>query len=565
MNASGRKRGRNRSSRFDPRVPKLCGADIELGNFLIGAEGTRETCGEAAHSLLQQIDGYPRRRWYLQPALAFADSGGSLRIVTPPSNSQDWGRRYLAANGGCAYIDLNHLEICLPEVRSAFDHVAAWHAMLRIARQAQEIATARWSRVAGVVGGLAPGLAADGSAPDGRPAPGSTAHAIQVLVNNSDGRGNSYGSHLDFLLDREAWSNIFERKLQYQLFLAAHQISSIVYTGAGKVGSENGAPPAAFQLSQRADFFERLCGSETTFHRPIVNSRDEPLCGSANPSRPDGPAHRFARLHVIFHDNTLAHVSSLLKVGTMQIVLAMIEAERVPVGLALQDPLRTLADWSRDPAMRVRARTVGGDRLTAVELQMKIVERARRFVEGGGCDGIVPRAEEILSLWEETLSMLEAGDITRLASRLDWALKLLALTRALDRRSDLDWSSPEIKHLDHIYASLEPAEGLYWAYERSGLVHRVVTDAEIGRFVDEPPSDTRAWGRAHLLRFAGPERVDSVDWDSIRFRLDGDDRWSRQRRLEMADPLQFTEAETASIVYSGADLETVLDALEDIN
>ena len=102
---------------------------------------------------------------------------------------------------------------------------------------------------------------------------------IQVLVNNSDGRGNSYGSHLNFLITRRCWDNIFRRKIHYMLYLAAFQASSIVYTGQGKVGSENGAPEVEFQLSQRADFFERLVGSQTTHNRPIVNSRDEALCG----------------------------------------------------------------------------------------------------------------------------------------------------------------------------------------------------------------------------------------------------------------------------------------------
>ena len=249
----------------------------------------------------------------------------------------------------------------------------------------------------------------------------------------------------------------------------------------------------------------------------------------------------------------------------MQIVLAMIEAERVPVRHSLEDPLRALGAWSRDLGMRVKARTVGGERLTAVELQMRIVEHARRFVERGGCDGIVPRAGEILDLWEETLALLEAGDIPALASRLDWALKLTAITRALDRRRDLDWGSPEIKHIDHLYASLDPAEGLYWAYERGGLTRQVVTDGEIDRFVSDPPADTRAWGRAHLLRVAGPDRVDDVDWDSIRFRLSGNGVWTRRRDLAMPDPLACTEAEVASIIYSGADLETILDALDEDN
>ncbi len=99
--------------------------------------------------------------------------------------------------------------------------------------------------------------------------------SIQVLVNNSDGHGHSYGSHLNFLVTRRTWDNIIRRKPHYLGWLASFQASSIVYTGQGKVGSENGAPEVPFQISQRADFFETLVGTQTTFDRPIVNSRDE--------------------------------------------------------------------------------------------------------------------------------------------------------------------------------------------------------------------------------------------------------------------------------------------------
>ena len=125
-------------------------------------------------------------------------------------NPQDWGRKWFT-NGSCIYIDLDHLELCLPEVISAYDHVAAWQAMLRIAR-----APVRGQRKA------------------------ASGKKYQVLVNNSDGQSHSYGSHLDFLVTRRAWEEIFHRKLHPLLFLAAFQASSIVYTGQGKVGSENG-------------------------------------------------------------------------------------------------------------------------------------------------------------------------------------------------------------------------------------------------------------------------------------------------------------------------------------
>jgi proteasome accessory factor A len=248
--------------------------------------------------------------------------------VTEYGNPQDVGRKYLASNGGCVYIDLDHLELCLPEVLSAREHAAAWHAMLRIARAAQ--------------------VSANEAIPPGE--------RIQVLVNSSDGLGHSYGAHLDILVSRAAYEEVFDRRMQYLLWLASYMTSSIVFTGQGKVGSENGAPRAPFQISQRADFFECLVGPQTTYHRPIVNSRDEALVGPWSWSAGGvAPLERLlARMHVIFYDATLAYASSLLKIGVLQIILAMIEAEREPdTGLILEDPLEALGAWSRDPDLRV--------------------------------------------------------------------------------------------------------------------------------------------------------------------------------------------------------------------
>ena len=505
------------SCRARARVPKLCGADVELGNFVLGVYRQNGSGPEASRALLHEIAGVPNARSYWS-AHGF-----------PPQSSatydpQDWGRKFLASNGGCAYIDLNHLEICLPEVRSAFDHVAAWHAMLRVARQALYAANERRPR----------------------------GQRIQVLINNSDGRSNSYGAHLNFLVTRRAWDNIFRRRLHYQLFLASFQASSIVITGQGKVGAENGAPPVAFQLSQRADFLETLTGEQTTHHRPFVNSRDESLCGGGSD---------LARVHSIFYDSTLCHVASLLKIGLMQIVLAMIEAEQVDHRLILEDPVESVVRWSHDPTLQTQAPMVSGARVTAVELQRLFLEEARRFAGAGGCDGIVPRAGDILDLWEDTLSRLETNDFPVLVRRLDWVLKLSLLARALRQRPHLDWSSPEIKHLDHVYASLDPAEGLYWVHEAHGGVERLVGEERIVQLVNDPPEDTRAWTRAMLLRVAGADRVDAVDWDSITFSTTGVHGYRTYRQVELADPLAFTRAETERHFQDAGTLGEILAAL----
>lgn len=528
-------------------LPKLCGGDIELANFIVGLRDTGDTGREAARALLRQVNGVPllsKRHAFdcgctecrpdQDQRVGWGDGLGYGRWAGARSNvivydPQDIGRRFLAENGGCIYIDLNHLEICLPEVLSAEDHLAAWHAMLALARQAQ--------------------VAAAAELPQGQ--------ELHVLVNNSDSLGHSYGSHLNFLVTRTAWDNLFRRKLHHLLFLASYQVSSIVFTGAGKVGAENGAPTVDFQISQRSDFFETLTSEMTTFRRPLVNSRDEALCGRSQPAAPREPADVMARLHCIFFDSNLQHVAHLLKVGVMQMILTLVEAEEVDTSLVLDDPLDAVLRWSHDPELSATARTTDGRQLTAVELQFRFLEKAAAFAERGGFDGIVPDHANILKLWEDTLAKLQARDLDALARRLDWVLKERVLRQAMDSRPGLTWDSPAIRHLDQIYGSLDPEQGLFWACQRAGKVDRLVPDERIQQLTDNPPEDTRAWTRAMLLRRAGADRVDDVDWDRVRVRS----AHGGYRTVDLPSPLDFGRAVTEDLFRRCGSLEEILDGL----
>ena len=508
-------------------VAKLTGADAELGNLILGLHRECGTGREASHALLEEIDGTSGTTGDSDPGPAVSYVGPAVlgmpaaHLYSPYSaatgatdDPQDLGRKFLSSNGGCIYIDLDHLEVCTPEVLSAHEFVAAWHAMLRIARDAMTAANAK------------------------RP-PGQR---IMVLVNSSDGRGNAYGSHLNFLVTRRLWDDLFVRRLHPDLFvLIAYQVSSVVCTGQGKVGAENGRPDVAYQISQRADFFDQLVGPQTTYNRPIVNSRNEPLCGSMHlRSAASGSRTDLARLHCIFYDSTLSHGSTLLKLGVMQIVLSMLEAGRLDKSLMLDDPQTALVAYSHDPKLAARARLADGRVVTAVELQSMYCERARAYVDAGGCDGLVPRASAIVDLWEDTLEKLAQRDFDSLAPRLDWVLKHDQIERALASRS-LDWSAPEAKHLDHLYSSLDPQEGLYWALESAGLTQTLIDDARIEYFRHTPPENTRAWTRAMLLRNLPRERIRSVDWDRIELapKLAG----QADAVLHLSDPLGHTRAD----------------------
>ena len=294
-----------------------------------------------------------------------------------------------------------------------------------------------------------------------------------------------------------------------------------------------------------------------------MNSRDEALCGGASLSQgSEKRPQQFGRLHVIFFDNTLCHVSCLLKVGVMQILLCMLEAGKAETRLALDDPVEAVAKYSHDPTLKVRARLACGSHVTAVELQSLFLTEAKPFVESGFCDETVPRAREILALWEDTLTKLAHNDLQALIPRLDWVLKLSILDRAVEQRSGLDYASPELKHLDHLYSSLSLEEGLYWAYERAGVLEKVACDDEINRFLHHPPEDTRAWTRAMLLRAAGTDRIDAVDWDSIRIRKPRMGIWSPKRTVELANPLAFSKGDTATLFEGAQTLDEILDRFE---
>ena len=127
---------------------------------------------------------------------------------------------------------------------------------------------------------------------------------IVVYKNNSDRKGNSYGSHENYL---HGPGRCRSRKIVNHVM--PHFITRQIFTGAGKVGTEAPGLTSAdvpYQLTQRADFFEEEVGLETTLKRPIVNTRDEP----------HADAQKYRRLHVIVGDANLSEVATFLKVGT---------------------------------------------------------------------------------------------------------------------------------------------------------------------------------------------------------------------------------------------------------
>lgn len=359
---------------------------------------------------------------------------------------------------------------------------------------------------------------------------------LVAYKNNSDGKGNSYGCHENYLVPREL---PFGR---IQSAMLAHFVTRQVFCGAGKVGVEmprEGEPRPVFQISQRADFFEEEVGLETTIRRPIVNTRDEP---HANPGR-------YRRLHVIAGDANMSEVATWLKVGTTALVLSCLEDEGFPPGMRPSDPVSAVRAVSHDPSLRATFETADGRNLTALDAQSEILAAVMAWFERQDTDPLGGESESVLAEWSRVLGHL-ASDPAGVVDTVDWVAKL-RIIEGFAQRHGTDWDDARLRALDLQYHDMRPGRGL----ARRAKLRRLVTDAEADEARSVPPADTRAFFRgACLARW--PEKVVSANWDGIVL-----DTAAGLVRLPMDEPLKGNKDLVGGLVSCATDVDHLVEML----
>ncbi len=434
-----------------------------------------------------------RIEWDFQDESPARDARGFVREPTMAPEIETHLVNAVLTNGARYYVDHAHPEFSGPECSTA------WEAVLY--DKAGEAILARSVEAAARL--LPPG------------------QQISVYKNNSDGKGNSYGSHENYLMDRTV---PFSRVVQFAI---PHFVTRQIFTGAGKVGAEApGADHVEFQITQRADFFEEEVGLETTLKRPIVNTRDEPHCD----------AQKYRRLHVILGDANLSELADFLKVGTTALVLAMIEDDwfaRHGREYALVAPVRAMRQVSYDLSLAQPLALANGRRMTALEVQWEHLDLARKYAEDVGLASVGGDevGHDILRKWEEVLSGLEAGPMG-LANRLDWVAKYRMVSGYRERHG-LGWRDPKLLAMDLQYHDVRPERSLY---ARAGM-ERLLAPAAVERAMTEPPTTTRAYFRGRCLQ-RWPQAIAAANWDSLVFDLGHDPL----RRVPMMEPLRGTAA-----------------------
>ena len=492
-------------------IPKVCGIETEYGIIAKGMDASAVT----ASSLL--INSYVGRfdqniGWDFENERPGNDARGfSLDDSFPPEIEMHLVNTVLT-NGARYYVDHAHPEVSTPECRSVDEALIYDRAGEEIVRQSM--------------------IAANGFLPEGA--------ELIAYKNNSDGKGNSYGCHENYLLAREL------PFAKMAALITTHFVTRQVFCGAGKVGTEFESMPkdsVAYQISQRADFFEEEVGLETTLKRPIVNTRDEPHCDPT----------KYRRLHVIVGDANMSEVATYLKLGTTAILLSMIEDNQLPEDLLLLNPVPAIRQISHDPTLRQSILLENDKRMTALEIQESLYQHAERYAKSYGLESVgQATGENILRRWREVIEGLKSDPLS-VAHIVDWVAKKRIIDGLVTRHNLRD-TDAKLKAVDLQYHDMRPEKCLAL---RAGL-EILVSQQQALDSCATPPDSTRAYFRGKCLE-KWPDDVVAANWDSVVFDIGS----GPLKRIPMMEPLRGTKAMTEELFARCSTPSDLITALGD--
>src|SRR3954449_9989655 len=196
-------------------IRKVCGIETEYGILLRGVGDSNPI---AASSVL--INAYVaelQRKvgWDFEDESPGNDARGFAREGSMPPEVETHLVNAVLTNGARYYVDHAHPGYSTPECADPLEATLFDKAGERILARSMD--------------------AARRLLPQGQ--------EIVVYKNNSDGKGNSYGCHENYLVDRNVPFAMLVRNL------IPWFVTRQIFTGSGKIGSENGGDPAEYQIS----------------------------------------------------------------------------------------------------------------------------------------------------------------------------------------------------------------------------------------------------------------------------------------------------------------------------
>src|SRR5437868_2533389 len=353
---------------------------------------------------------------------------------------------------------------------------------------------------------------------------------VSFIKNNVDHHtGATFGCHENYLMRREAQ---FTPPILGTLltFLATRQI----FTGAGRVGQSNPLafdfePPQPerqvnFQLSQRADHIVNDIYQWVQFNRAIINARDEPLADYR----------KFRRLHLLIGDSNMSPFATALKMGTTACILTLLEEDKFPRGLVLQDAVVATREVSHQPNGPWLVELENGRTAGALEIQWRFLDAAGKYLQGRD-----PEIDWLLESWSFVLDSF-ATNSDALIGGVDWITKRWLLEKFAEAES-LSWDDPWLLSLDLEYHNIDPSRGLFFQVKAGKRITDWNQSVRIKNASYRPPANSRAAGRSQAVAwFRDSELPYVINWDSIAS--------GPQDILVMSDPFSTYTSEVSAFL-----------------
>ena len=507
----------------DPAEP---GANaIVLSSEVVDAYGSRGSASGGSGAVrwdyhgedpLNDARGYRQERASAHPSQLtddpefLAPSGDvALSKVRRPSDAElalPRASNAVLTNGARLYVDHAHPEYSSPEVGNPREAVLWDRAGEHVAREAMDILR-------------------------------ESGKERVIYKNNVDGKGAAYGSHENYLMKR---SVDFVDVIRY---MTPFFVSRPVICGAGRVGLGPHSEAPGFQISQRADYVENDVGLETTFNRPIINTRDEPHADYSE----------YRRLHVIGGDANLFDVSNLLKIGTTNLLCWLLEQDAIPLeldSLLLHEPVAATWEISHDPTLKSGVDMHDGTTRTALNIQQTYLDVIRDAIEAHGIDD--QDTWEVLRLWQEVIDGLTT-DPASVAGKVEWVAKYQML-EGIRRRGNLSWDNDKLRAFDLQWHDLRPEKSIVARLDAAGRVERIFHPEQVAWAVKHAPESTRAYLRGGLIRRFAPQ-VAAAGWDGITLDVPGYDDLVR---IPTTHPDRGTRALVGDILEGSQSVEDFL-------
>jgi proteasome accessory factor A len=460
--------------------------DVRVVNRVVGLE---TEYGALVHDAELSTEAWPARvkNYIFRQARAGALDLHYRDYEEPPGNGG------FLLNGGRLYLDMGHIEYASPEcvrLRDAVVYDLAGDALLLNALREMQ-----------------------------------ACDHVSFIKNNIDHyTGATFGCHENYLMRRETQ---FTPPVLGTLlcFLATRQI----YTGAGRIGQAHplafdfdlppSATPVRFQISQRADHIVNDIYQWVQFNRAIINARDEPLADYR----------KFRRLHLLIGDSNMSPFATALKVGTTACILTLLEEDKFPRGLILQDAVVATREVSHQPDGPWPVELENGETAGALEIQWRFLEAAGKYLQGRDAE-----IDWLLESWGFVLDCF-ATNPDALIGGVDWITKRWLLEKFAEAES-LSWDDPWLLSLDLEYHNIDPSRGLFFQVKAGKRITDWNQSVRIKNASYRPPANSRAAGRSQAVAwFRDSELPYVINWDSIAF--------GPQDILVMSDPFSTYASE----------------------